>query len=403
MAWPAIVGMGLLLIGLGHGTLAHAEDTGPIEQVIRAAEHGDGEAQYRLAQRYGTGEGVERDPERALMWMLRAAESGHLEAQAGLGLHFTGEGQDAAAQKLGKIWLTRAAERRHPIAAMQLGVMAVDAGQGAQALPWFRIAADSGDRDIQRAFSDMLEKGDGVPRDEAEAYYWYLVAAPPDRVETAEETALGRRLGARTADAMAVKADAWRARLPDGASVALPTPPSARGLTVPDHVAGEAGDAASGFFEVTHWDYPAEGDERPPIARRQRFDLRDAIAYRARGLEKDGAAVYTVLEITSGQIDRASVLAELHDNGARSLFAGLSLHVYDDGTLRAGLVGSGLGYQEIRREVVESELQFGPASVSGRVRTKAPESDSDWRNYRFDVHVHAARIDVADAEGPEPH
>ncbi|HEY0063191.1 MAG TPA: hypothetical protein VGC21_13805 [Telluria sp.] len=57
------------------------------------AERGSAEAQFALAQRYDSGQGVARDDAAAFAWYLRAARQGHARAQFQLGLkHASGDG-----------------------------------------------------------------------------------------------------------------------------------------------------------------------------------------------------------------------------------------------------------------------------------------------------------------------
>jgi len=59
----------------------------------RAAEQGDLESQFNLAQSYRLGLGVDKDEAKAFFWLLKAAEGGLAAAQSRLGLSYaTGEG-----------------------------------------------------------------------------------------------------------------------------------------------------------------------------------------------------------------------------------------------------------------------------------------------------------------------
>lgn len=398
MLMRAMLTLGLTLLCLVYSPAPSAVGPPKWDELLEAAEDGEATAQYLVALRYGKGEGVERDPERALEWMTRAAENGHLEAQAGLGVYFTGEGQTQENRDNAMLWLQRAAERRHAMAAVQLGVLNVDAGQGQQALRWFRIAADSGDKDLQLAFSDMLEKGDGVPLNLTEAYYWSVVASRDESVEPVTQTALGNRLGAKAMDEIRARAEVWSAKLPDSEPVgsgdmnplAGPAPKSAL-----DSVSELASDKATGFVEIRFWDQREEGDERPPVARRERYSLRDAIAYRAGATDESGTEAHTVLEISIGSIGRAEIATELRDGGRRGAAPGLILNLQPDGSLKSGLIAHSGGYHEISPDVVASELRITADAVAGRFRTTAPESESDWRDYRFDVRVNADLIGPA--------
>lgn len=392
-----IIGLALLFTGLLICSPVIAQQAAVIDKLIATAQGGDTSAQFELAQIYGLGDGVERDPERAREWMIRAAENGHLEAQAGLGVYFTGEGQAQAQRERGIAWLHKAAERRHALAAIQLGLMAVDAGEGVQALRWFRIAADSGDQSLQLAFSDMLQKGEGVPLDLSEAYYWAVVGSRGERVEAEVHTALGNQLGAKSVAELRAWAEAWQAKPPDSESAATgyfdpltgPLPTSGLAAIVLDSDA-----AAAGFFEVTFWDQREEGDERPPIARRVRYQLVDATAYRAHRT----ADTSTVLEVSIAPIDRRAVSAELREGERSGASIGLTLDLDDDGSVRAGLIAHGEGYHEIAPELVAARLSMTGDSVTGSFSTTSPQSETDWRNYRFAVRVNATLVAPAQAK-----
>jgi TPR repeat protein len=75
----------------------------------RAAEQGDLESQFNLAQAYRLGLGVEKDASQAFMWLLRAAEGGLAAAQSRLGLAYA-SGEGAALDMVeGAKWLELAA------------------------------------------------------------------------------------------------------------------------------------------------------------------------------------------------------------------------------------------------------------------------------------------------------
>ena len=71
--------------------------------------------------------------------------------------------------------------RATPIAQFSLGVM-YDNGEGvpqdnAEAVKWYRLAAEQGDADAQFNLGRMYDNGEGVPQDYAEAVKWYRLAA----------------------------------------------------------------------------------------------------------------------------------------------------------------------------------------------------------------------------------
>jgi len=78
-------------------------------------------------------------------------------------------------------WYRLAADQGYAMAQYNLGVM-YDNGQGvpqddAEALKWYRLAADQGQADAQFNLGVMYYNGQGVPKDLIEAYAWSFIAA----------------------------------------------------------------------------------------------------------------------------------------------------------------------------------------------------------------------------------
>ncbi|MDD2608200.1 MAG: tetratricopeptide repeat protein [Giesbergeria sp.] len=109
------------------------------------AEMGHILAQYQLAQRHYSGDGVPRDLALAAMWYQRAADAGEPRSQLALAqLYAKGEGVARSER-----W----------------------------AAYWIRQAAESGFREAQLQLGRLYERGQGVSKDEAEAYFWYCLAS----------------------------------------------------------------------------------------------------------------------------------------------------------------------------------------------------------------------------------
>ena len=75
----------------------------------------------------------------------------------------------------------RLAEEGYSYAQYNLGVMYAN-GEGvpeddAEALKWFRLAADQGNARAQFNLGNMYYEGDGVPRNDVTAYAWWNIAA----------------------------------------------------------------------------------------------------------------------------------------------------------------------------------------------------------------------------------
>ena len=134
---------------------------GPLEDGRAAYQRGD----YGMAMR-----------------LLRSPRANHVaEAQRDMGLMYAqGQGvkQDFA-QAL--IWFRKAADQGDDLAQFFLGVMYRD-GNGvpkddAKALAWYRKSADQGDSLAQFDIGSMYNHGEGVPKDAAQAAAWYRKAA----------------------------------------------------------------------------------------------------------------------------------------------------------------------------------------------------------------------------------
>jgi uncharacterized protein len=75
-----------------------------------ASYFGDPEAQYQLAMMYAEGNGVGRDPKRAVPWLVLASNKGHYKSQALLGrILFKGE-HGTRQRASGLMWLTIACD-----------------------------------------------------------------------------------------------------------------------------------------------------------------------------------------------------------------------------------------------------------------------------------------------------
>ena len=164
-----------------------------------AAEQGDASAQFDLGLAYDNGRGVEEDDAEAVRWYRLAAEQGLADAQFNLGnmyriqryvnnsgsIRISGsirrageiEGDDAEAVR----WYRLAAEQGHADAQFNLGDMYTDglgvAQDYAEATLWYHSAAEQGHASGQDNLGSMYAAGRGVARDDAEAVRWYRLAA----------------------------------------------------------------------------------------------------------------------------------------------------------------------------------------------------------------------------------
>ena len=145
------------------------------------AERGESEAQYKIAVRYATGDGAERDDAKAVYWYRLAAEQGYAPAQNALGNCYAygrGAEQDDAQAFY---WYRLAAAQGSAAAQNALGNCYAK-GLGTerdkkQALRWYRLAAEQGHIDAQCSMGFCCINGTGMEKDEKQALQWFRWAA----------------------------------------------------------------------------------------------------------------------------------------------------------------------------------------------------------------------------------
>lgn len=144
----------MLALLLAVAALSAAAST--LEETRAAAEKGDAEAQYELADAYFFGRGVPRDCEKTVEWRRKAADQGHAGALYDLGTY----------------------------ALRPRSCLPQD---HAEARRWFLLAAERGDARAMRALGVMDLGGLGTPRDVVTGRRWLEKAA--HRGAEAEDTA----------------------------------------------------------------------------------------------------------------------------------------------------------------------------------------------------------------------
>ncbi len=116
-----------------------------VEDLKIKASNGDTAAQLELASRYLYGRGVDKDEVQAIQWLALAAQSGSAVAQNRLGLIYaTGQ---AGVQK-----------------------------DPTQAVYWYKMAAEQDFVTAQNNLGIMYAQGNGVEKDDIEAYKWLTLA-----------------------------------------------------------------------------------------------------------------------------------------------------------------------------------------------------------------------------------
>ena len=162
-----------------------ARDTDSVEELTRAAERGDADAQYALGFMYATGFGdFEADSVEAPTWYRRAAEQGFARAQSALGSayargHLVEQDFTQAAT-----WCRLGAEQADAggqicMASLYAGGCGVEQDY-AESARWYRLAAVRGSGVAQARLGDMYATGEGgVQQGPVEADKWYRRAVEP--------------------------------------------------------------------------------------------------------------------------------------------------------------------------------------------------------------------------------
>jgi len=141
-------------------------ELGELESVQREAALGQVDAQFKLAQRYEKGEGVDESDVEALQWYTKAAGQGHVEAALIAGFFYKhGRGTPRDISQAIK-WYTQAAEAGNLTAASNLGrVLGTPP----------RKTGKTTDAASESASNE--QKQSRAPRNLSEAIRWYQVAA----------------------------------------------------------------------------------------------------------------------------------------------------------------------------------------------------------------------------------
>ena len=145
---------------LGLSYLQSGETGKAVDLIRSAANKGQPAAQYRLAKLYEAGEGVKADAGMARQLTERAARAGNRIAMHDLALYYAeGRGDVDMNIKTAANWFEKAAERGVVDSQFNLGVLS-ESGQGlpknlANAYVWYSIAAAQGDQ-FARQRLDLL-------------------------------------------------------------------------------------------------------------------------------------------------------------------------------------------------------------------------------------------------------
>ncbi len=152
-----------------------------VELVRPHAEAGHAEAQFVLGLAYGSGQGIAKDRTVAVAWYRRAAAQNQAHAQFLLGLALLRG--DGTAKDLSEAagWFEKSAQSGNAGAQYQLAI-AYARGQGvaqdiAASTQWFERAAEQGHAEAQYMAGEAYQIGRGVPKNRAWATRWFAKAA----------------------------------------------------------------------------------------------------------------------------------------------------------------------------------------------------------------------------------
>jgi TPR repeat protein len=113
-------------------------------RIREAAERGESEAQFSLALMFSGGLGVEQDDAEAAKWMRRAAEQGDAYAAVHLAICYDSGLGVSEDHEEGERWLLKAVARGNPLACYFLGLNCLEAEDFVRAYMWFELGAIKG-------------------------------------------------------------------------------------------------------------------------------------------------------------------------------------------------------------------------------------------------------------------
>ncbi len=167
---------------------SQGDDKQAVDWYRKSAEQGHAKAQSALASMYNYGAGVRESPKQAFYWYKKSAEQGYDSAQASLAhLYSSGEGV-AQDSELAMFWFRKAADQGGEECQFELAEHLYDYGAIQEAAQWYRLAAESNSAKAAFKLAELYEEGNGVPKNDEEAFRWYLKA---EHLQDKESAVLG--------------------------------------------------------------------------------------------------------------------------------------------------------------------------------------------------------------------
>ena len=147
------------------------------------AQSGVPDAQYELALAYETGRLVPRDRATAQHWMLKSAHQGYAAAETAMGSYYLENHHAGPIPNYADAdrWLRMAATQGDAEAQLWLGLGYKRGFFGGidyqESLKWLRKSAAQGLPDAQVCLGQTYQYGEGVPKSNDRAAYWFKRAA----------------------------------------------------------------------------------------------------------------------------------------------------------------------------------------------------------------------------------
>ncbi len=165
-----------LMYESGQGVEKNQEES--VKWLILAAKSGVPKIQYDLGIRYFYGYGIEQSYDEAAKWWESSANAGIADSQYNLGLmYYRGIGVSKDKNKA-RILIKKAASQAHDKAQHRLAMIyALDDEDFLTSLSWLRESAKQNNTEAQYNLGVFHEKGYGVPKDLDKAKEWYQLAA----------------------------------------------------------------------------------------------------------------------------------------------------------------------------------------------------------------------------------
>ncbi len=141
--------------------------------IAKAADAGLPFAQAELGEYYETGTGVPQNTREAVIWYGKAARGGSAIGAARLYLLGAEENRDKHGTVDDVRWRIDRAHAGDMEARFDLGTLFTDVGAHAQAIDWYRLAADQGHHGAEYELGFSYLTGRGVGRAETAAVVWF--------------------------------------------------------------------------------------------------------------------------------------------------------------------------------------------------------------------------------------